>query len=200
MAENNFNILIVGVGGQGVLLASEIISEVAMQAGFDIKKSEVHGMSQRGGVVESHVKIAPKVYSPTIGHGQADVLIAFEQAEGLRALDWMRKDGVAIVSLTRIIPAIVTSSKEFDYPVDPVAEMKERAKHVIAVPADKIAGELGNLRLVNTILLGVLSNYLPFAKDLWLEAIKSRVKAKFVDINLTAFERGQQVKLAPVEA
>ena len=200
MADNNFNILIVGVGGQGVLLASEIISEVAMQAGFDIKKSEVHGMSQRGGVVESHVKIAPKVYSPTIGHGQADVLIAFEQAEGLRALDWMRKDGVAIVSLTRLIPAIVTSSKEFDYPEDPVAEMKERAEHVIAVPADKIAGELGNPRLVNTILLGVLSNYLPFAKDLWLEAIKSRVKAKFVDINLTAFERGQQVKLAPVEA
>lgn len=200
MADNNFNILIVGVGGQGVLLASEIISEVAMQAGFDIKKSEVHGMSQRGGVVESHVKIAPKVYSPTIGHGQADVLIAFEQAEGLRALDWMRKDGVAIISLTRLIPAIVTSSKEFDYPEDPVAEMKKRAEHVVAVPADKIAGELGNPRLVNTILLGVLSNYLPFEKDLWLEAIKNRVKAKFVDINLTAFEQGQQVKLAPVEA
>lgn len=200
MADNNFNILIVGVGGQGVLLASEIISEVAMQAGFDIKKSEVHGMSQRGGVVESHVKIAPKVYSPTIGHGQADVLIAFEQAEGLRALDWMRKDGVAIISLTRLIPAIVTSSKEFEYPEDPVAEMKKRAEHVVAVPADKIAGELGNPRLVNTILLGVLSNYLPFEKDLWLEAIKNRVKAKFVDINLTAFEQGQQVKLAPVEA
>ena len=110
MANESLNILIVGVGGQGVLLASEIISEAAMKSGYDVKKSEVHGMSQRGGVVSSHVKIAPKVYSPTIQYGQADVLMAFEQAEGLRALDWMKSDGVAIVSTTMLVPAIVTSS------------------------------------------------------------------------------------------
>jgi indolepyruvate ferredoxin oxidoreductase, beta subunit len=200
MADNNYAILIVGVGGQGVLLASEIISEVAMSAGLDVKKSEVHGMSQRGGVVTSHVKIAPKVYSPTIGHGQADVLISFEQAEGLRAIDWMKKDGVAIVSETKLVPAIVTSSKKYNYPKDAVAEMKKRAEHVISVPADKIAGELGNPRLVNTILLGVLSNYLPFETDLWLDAIKTRVKERFVEINLKAFERGRQVRLTAVEA
>ncbi len=200
MNDNDFGILIVGVGGQGVLLASEIISEVAIQAGLDVKKSEVHGMSQRGGVVSSHVKIAPKVYSPTIGHGQADVLVSFEQAEGLRALDWLKKDGVAIVSQTRLIPAIVTSSKEFDYPKDAIGEMKKQVDRVIGVPADKIAGELGNPRLVNTILLGVLSNYLPFDHDLWEEAIRARVKERFVEVNLRAFSRGRQIKLAAVEA
>jgi indolepyruvate ferredoxin oxidoreductase beta subunit len=200
MADENLNILIVGVGGQGVLLASEIISEAAMKSGYDVKKSEVHGMSQRGGVVSSHVKIAPKVYSSTIGYGQADVLMAFEQAEGLRALDWMKRDGVAIVSTTTLVPAIVTSSKTFKYPDDPVAQMKKKAERVIAVEADKIASELGNPRVVNTILLGVLSNYAPFEYDLWIEMLKTKVKARFVEVNLQAFERGRNIKLTPVKA
>ncbi len=199
MKNENLNILIVGVGGQGVLLASEIISEAAMKSGYDVKKSEVHGMSQRGGVVSSHVKIAPKVYSPTIEYGQADVLIAFEQAEGLRALDWMKRDGVAIVSTTTLVPAIVTSSKTFEYPDDPVARMKEKAERIIAVEADKIAGELGNPRVVNTILLGVLSNYAPFEHDVWIEMLKTKVKARFVEVNLQAFERGRSIKLSLVE-
>jgi len=200
MFNDNLNILIVGVGGQGVLLASEIISEAAMAYGLDVKKSEVHGMSQRGGVVSSHVKIAPKVYSPTIAYGQANVLMAFEQAEGLRALDWMQPNGVAIVSTTTLVPAIVTSSKNLHYPDNAVELMQKKANRVIAVPADKISAELGNPRLVNTILLGVLSNYAPFPVDLWQEMIRTKVKAKFVDINLTAFERGRQVKLAKAEA
>lgn len=191
MEKQNYNILIVGVGGQGVLLASELISEAAMRSGFDVKKSEVHGMSQRGGVVSSHVKIAPRVYSPTIQYGQADAMLAFEQAEGLRALDWMKKDGVAIVSTTTLVPAIVTSTKDLSYPFDAIDTMKSKADNVIAVEADKIAGELGNPRLVNTILLGILSNYMSFDQNLWSEVIKARVKAKFVDINLVAFERGR---------
>ena len=200
MAKENLNILIVGVGGQGVLLASEIISEAAMRSGYDVKKSEVHGMSQRGGVVSSHVKFGPKVYSPTIEYGQADVVMAFEQAEGLRAIDWMKKDGVSIISTTVLIPAVVTSSKKFAYPDDAVGEMKKKTERVIAVEADKIAGELGNPRVVNTILLGVLSNYAPFEYDLWIETLKAKVKAKFVDVNLQAFERGHNIKLSPVEA
>ncbi len=200
MAENKFDILIVGVGGQGVLLASEIISEVCMNAGFDVKKSEVHGMSQRGGVVSSHVKIANRVYSPTIERGQANFLISFEQAEGLRAIDWMRRDGVAIISRTTLIPAIVTSSKKLNYPDDPIAEMRKKTENVIAVEADKIAGELGNPRLVNTILLGVLSNYMPFKQEDWETTMKARIKPKFVDINLTAFARGKEIKLASVNA
>jgi len=198
MQDNNHNILIVGVGGQGVLLASELISYVAMANGLDVKKSEVHGMSQRGGVVSSHVKLAPKVYSPTIQYGQADVLLAFEQAEGLRAIDWMKKDGVAVVSTTRLVPAIVTSTKGLTYPEDPVGDMRKRTESVIAVEADKIALELGNPRLVNTILLGVLTNHLPFPLDSWQETIKSKVKPKFVDVNLKALDYGRGLKLEEV--
>jgi len=200
MANSNFDILIVGVGGQGVLLASEIISEVAMAAGLDVKKSEVHGMAQRGGVVSSHVKIAPKVYSPVIHHGQADVLLSFEQAEALRAADWLKKDGLAVVSRTRLVPAIVTSSKNLSYPDDPVGELQRKVERTIPVDADSIAGELGNPRLVNTILLGILSNYTPFEKDQWVGAIKKRVKPKFVDINITALERGREITLKTMEA
>ena len=200
MTEDKVDILIVGVGGQGVLLASELISEVAMSSGLDVKKSEVHGMSQRGGVVTSHVKIGKKVYSPVIHHGQADVLMAFEQAEGLRAADWLRKDGLAVVSRTKLIPAIVTSSKDFDYPKDPVGELQKRVERVIPVDADQIARELGNPRLVNTILLGILSNHLPFEKEQWEEAIKTRVKERFVEINLAALERGRQITLEKVGA
>jgi indolepyruvate ferredoxin oxidoreductase beta subunit len=200
MSEIRHDILIVGVGGQGVLLASEIISAVALRAGLDVKKSEVHGMSQRGGVVSSHVKIAPRVYSPTIAQGQADILMAFEQAEGLRALNWMKKDGIAVVSRTTLIPAIVSSSKDLEYPKDPIATMQAKAPNVIPVPADKIAGELGNPRLVNTILLGVLSNHLSFSVTDWNEALKSKVKARFIDINLQAFERGRAITIESVEA
>ncbi|RME22288.1 MAG: hypothetical protein D6800_11215, partial [Candidatus Zixiibacteriota bacterium] len=143
-AKRTKNILIVGVGGQGVLLASEIISAAAMQAGLDVKKSEVHGMSQRGGVVSSHVRIGEKVYAPTIAHGQVDILMAFEQAEGLRVVDWMKPEGVAVVARTELVPAIVTSSKKFDYPHDAIERMEQKLTHVVPVEAGAIAEELGN--------------------------------------------------------
>lgn len=193
MPNNKHNILIVGVGGQGVLLASEIISAVAMNAGLDVKKSEVHGMSQRGGVVSSHVKIAERVYSPTIAYGEADVLMSFEQAEALRAIDWMSKDGIAIVSRTTLVPAIVTSTKGMTYPYDAVEQMQRKVKRLAPVAADKIAGDLGNPRVVNTILLGVLSNYLPFKEEQWIKAMKAQIKPKLVDINLAAFAKGRAI-------
>jgi indolepyruvate ferredoxin oxidoreductase beta subunit len=198
--QKSFDILIVGVGRQGVLLASEIVAEVAMNGGFDVKKSEIHGMAQRGGVVSSHVRMGPKVYSPTIEYGQADVVMSFEQAEGLRALDWMKKSGVAIIATTKLIPAIVTSSKKYNYPDDALLQVKGKADNVLDVEADKIASELGNPRLVNTILLGVMSNYLPFANEAWQDVIRNRVKAKFVEVNLVAFERGRQISMSKVEA
>jgi indolepyruvate ferredoxin oxidoreductase beta subunit len=194
MMDCEYSILIVGVGGQGVLLASELVGGVALSSGLDVKKSEVHGMAQRGGVVSSHVRMAPCVHSPTIPFGQADVLISFEQAEGLRAADWIKKDGVAIIATTSIVPAIVTSTKDMFYPEDPIGEIKKQIKKVVAIDADKIARELGNPRLVNTILLGVLSNHLPFDASVWNNTIKTGVKPKFVDINLTAFERGRSVE------
>lgn len=200
MNDEKYNILIVGVGGQGVLLASEILSEAAMNAGFDVKKSEIHGMSQRGGVVSSHVRIAPKVYSPTIQEGQADMLLSFEQAEGLRAVSWLRTDGIAIVSHTTLIPAIVTSSKKFSYPTDAIADLRKKIDRVIGVEADKMAGALGNPRLVNTIMLGTLSNYMSFGLDLWIDTIKSKVKPKLVDINITAFKQGREITLTKARA
>lgn len=200
MNKQTYDILIVGVGGQGVLLASEILSQAAMNAGFDVKKSEIHGMSQRGGVVSSHVRIAPKVHSPTIQEGQADILLSFEQAEGLRAVTWLKKNGIAIISHTTLIPAIVTSSKKYHYPLAAIDEVKKKLDRVIGVEADKIAGELGNPRLVNTIMLGILSNHMSFDMDLWIDTIKSKVKPKLVDINIAAFKRGRDITLGSVRA
>ena len=157
-------------------------------------------MSQRGGVVSSHIKIGTKVYSPVIQHGKADFLLSFEKAEGLRAIDWLHRDGIAVVSQTALVPAIVTSSKQYTYPEDAIEQMQKKLNKVLSVPADKMAGELGNPRLVNTILLGVLSNYMPFTKDQWQEALKARVKPRFVEINLKAFDRGRELSLSVAPA
>jgi len=192
MENNTTNILIVGVGGQGVLLASELISETAMAAGYDVKKSEVHGMSQRGGVVTSHIKFGKKVYSPIIPYGQTDLLIAFEQAEALRAVDWLKKDGSVAVATTSLVPPIATGGK-FHYPDDPISDLKKKIGNVIAIDAEKIARELGDSRLVNTLLLGVISTRLKFELSLWQDVIRKRVKAKFVDLNLKAFEKGREL-------
>ncbi len=192
MPEIVTNILIVGVGGQGVLLASEVLSETAMKAGLDVKKSEVHGMSQRGGVVSSHVKFGPKVFSPIVPYGQADILVSFEQAEALRAIDWLKADGHVVTSRTRLVPPIATGGK-FHYPDDPVEDLKKKAAKVTAIDADKIALDLGNSRLVNIILLGVISNWLEFDKTLWEDVIRERVKAKFVDLNIKAFAEGRKI-------
>ncbi len=192
MDNNITNVLIVGVGGQGVLLASEVLSETAMRAGMDVKKSEVHGMSQRGGVVTSHVKFGSRVYSPIIPYGQADIIVSFEQSEALRSTEWLKKDGLMATSRTKLVPPI-TSGGKFKYPDDPIAELKSKVGRVIAFDADKIALELGNPRLVNTLLLGVISDELGFDKSIWDDAIKARVKPKFVDINLKAFARGQEL-------
>jgi len=117
MDNNITNVLIVGVGGQGVLLASEVLSETAMRAGMDVKKSEVHGMSQRGGVVTSHVKFGSRVYSPIIPYGQADIIVSFEQSEALRSTEWLKKDGLMATSRTKLVPPI-TSGGKFKYPDD----------------------------------------------------------------------------------
>lgn len=198
MDHTNKNILIVGVGGQGVLLASELLSEVAIMSGLDVKKSEVHGMSQRGGVVSSHVRIGKKVFSPIIPYGQADILLSFEQAEGLRALDWLAPNGQVIVSRTRLVPPIANFGT-FSYPDDPVAEIRKKTTHVIAVDADRMALELGNTRLVNTILLAVASPSIGFPRNVWEEAIRKLVKPKFVDVNLKAFARGCELAEAPAK-
>ncbi|MBM3329459.1 MAG: indolepyruvate oxidoreductase subunit beta [Calditrichaeota bacterium] len=189
------NILIVGVGGQGVILASELLSEAAMSAGYDVKKSEVHGMAQRGGVVSSHVRFGPKVHSPLIPDGAADVVLAFEAAEGLRWVDQVKPDGALVVNTQEIVPPIAFT-KEHRYPDDPVGQARQVVEKVVAIDAHAVASEAGSSKMVNTVLLGAISNYLPLEEATWEAILRKKVPRGTEEANLTAFRRGRQFALA----
>lgn len=186
------NVLVVGTGGQGVITASEILSDVAMISGFDAKKSEIHGMSQRGGVVTSHVRYSEKVYSPMIMEGEADIMLSFELAETVRWLHYVKPGGRVITSRQRIIPPAVYAGMG-SYPEDAEQVIKQRAENPIVVEALPMAIKLGNPRLVNTILLGVASTLLDLSVDSWKSVIADRVPPKFKDLNLVAFDQGRKV-------
>ena len=168
------NVLIVGVGGQGILLASELLSEVAFTAGLDVKKSEVHGMAQRGGVVSSHVRIGSKVYSPLIREGQADIILSFEVAEALRWIHFLKTNGTAIINNRKLVPPVALM-KGMAYPNDPIKDVKRHIQNVKVIKAAEIAESLGNPRVANILLLGVLSNSLKITKDIWMKCIRMRV-------------------------
>lgn len=183
------NVLIVGVGGQGVITASEILSKVGMVSGYDVKKSEIHGMSQRGGSVSSHIRFnKKKVYSPVTPKGEVDYLLSFEKLEGLRWVDFLKEDGLAIVNDYRWDPMPVSSGK-MEYTPEVVEKIKERKKSII-YKATEDATELGNIRVTNMILLGTLARQLPFEVDVWHSVIKERFPEKFVEINIKAFKHG----------
>jgi indolepyruvate ferredoxin oxidoreductase beta subunit len=186
------NVLIVGVGGQGVLLASEILCEVAKVMGLDAKKSEVHGMSQRGGVVTSHVRFGEKVFSPLIPSGEANVILAFELAEGLRWVHKLAEGGTFIVNDHTLVPPITATGKFF-YPEDVMGKIKARAPEAKLIEATDIALELGNPRLVNTILLGVLSQSIDLEEEKWLEVIERMAPKNTGEINKKAFLAGRAV-------
>ena len=190
--KNGKNILLVGVGGQGILLASEVISQAAMLQGFDVKKSEIHGMSQRGGVVSSHVRYGERVYSPLIIKASADVLLSFEKAETYRWIEYLRPGGDVITNTTEIVPPIAhVLGKE--YPHDVIDKMRERGVNVLAVDAASVAESVGNVRAMNIVLLGVLSRKLSFPNETWLSALSARVPKRHLDVNLRAFEEGQKL-------
>ncbi|MCD6379940.1 indolepyruvate oxidoreductase subunit beta [bacterium] len=193
MKNGTTNILIVGVGGQGVLLASEILTEVSKSNGFDAKKSEVHGMSQRGGVVSSHVRFGKKVFSPLIPKGEADVVLAFELAEGLRWAHQCKTNGVTIVNNQKIIPTIV-STGEFSYPDSPADKIKKKNPGARIIDAFELAKELGNSRLVNTIMLGVLSQYLDLEEESWITVIQRMAPKGTEELNKKAFFEGKKLK------
>jgi indolepyruvate ferredoxin oxidoreductase beta subunit len=186
----NQDILIVGVGGQGVLLASEVLSYVALEAGYDVKKSEVHGMAQRGGVVSSHVRLGEKVHSPLIPEGKADVLLAFEQAEALRWIHFVKPEGVAVINEKRLVPPVSLLKGSPSYPLNPIDSVRKRVRRIVTLSADRIAGELGNPKVENTILLGTLSCFLDIPEKTWLEVIKKRVPKGTERVNLQAFRSG----------
>ena len=187
------NILMVGVGGQGVILASEIISEVMMRAGHDVKKSEVHGMAQRGGSVSSHVRFGPKVYSPLIKKGDADVLFSFELLESVRYLDFLRSDALLIVNKQKVLPPSVTLGVD-SYPERLPEIMRERYSRVEIVDALDIAKQAGNARALNVAFLGALSRHFAVDENLWKDVISSMLPLKLVDVNIKAFMLGREKK------
>ena len=182
------NIMIVGVGGQGTLLTSRILGGITRAAGYDVKISEVHGMAQRGGSVVTYVRYGEKVAEPIVEEGQADVLIAFERLEALRYAHFLKKDGVMIVNDQRMDPMTVAVGLA-QYPENIIETLKE--KHdVVVVDAQKMALEIGNSRVFNTIIIGVAAKRMDFEKEAWLKVIEETVPAKTVDINKQAFEAG----------
>jgi indolepyruvate ferredoxin oxidoreductase beta subunit len=187
------NILMVGVGGQGVILASEIISEVMMRAGYDVKKSEVHGMAQRGGSVSSHVRFGPKVYSPLIKKGDADVLFSFELLESARYLDFLRSDALLIVNKQKVLPPSVTLGVDI-YPEQLPELLRERFPRVEIVDALDIAKQAGNARALNVAFLGALSKHFGVDENLWKEVISSMLPPKLVDVNIKAFLLGRNTR------
>jgi len=184
------SILLVGVGGQGTILASKILTTGLMEAGYDVKMSEIHGMSQRGGSVSSQVRYGEHVASPVIEHGGADMIIAFEKMEALRSLGFLKKEGTVVVNDDEI-PSIPVITGEEEYAPDILGEI---AKYVPArvVSASKLAEELGNARVANIILLGTIVKIMGLESIDWAGIIRSTVKEKFVDINIKALEAGMQ--------
>lgn len=185
------NILFVGVGGQGVLLASEVLAETAMNHGLDVKKSEVHGMAQRGGIVSSHVRYGQKVFSPLIKKGEADFILAFEEFEALRWLNYINDKGRLIVNRQKLVPPVVYTGK-FTYPANPFQELEGLIPQVYGIDGLKIADALGNAKLVSIVLLGALSVFLDLPDDCWLQAIRTKLPERLVEQNLAGFKAGRK--------
>jgi indolepyruvate ferredoxin oxidoreductase beta subunit len=190
------NVLLAGIGGQGVLTAGQLLAEAGVRAGYDVKKSEVHGMAQRGGVVTSHVRIGRKVYSPIISSGEVDLLVAFEEAEALRWRSEVRSGGTLMVNCLQVAPPVVNLGL-FKYPDDPLANLRAFDGPVVPVEASALAVQAGSPRLAGTILMGAASAVLPLAVDDWEAAIRARFrKAEVADLNLKAFHQGRACALS----
>jgi indolepyruvate ferredoxin oxidoreductase beta subunit len=190
------NVLIVGVGGQGVIMVSKVMARISQLQGFDVKQSEVHGMAKRGGVVFSHVRFGDTVWSPTIPRGKADVLVALEWAEGLRWLNFLKKDtGTFIADTQHIVPPFACLNRrrgaQSGYLAEPPEAVLDQVADGYALNATALATELGDRRISNTILLGALSSVLDFEPEIWREVIAEMVPPKSVELNLKAFETGR---------
>lgn len=187
------NILISAVGGQGALLASRILGKLAQNLGKDVKVSEVHGMSQRGGSVVTYVKFGDKVYSPIVEKGTADVILAFEMLEGARYADYLKEGGTLIVSTQTIDPMpVITGAVQ--YPKDLATELSKLPIKLYNVDAVELASKAGNVRATNVVLLGILASTSSISKEEWEKAISETVPEKMLEVNLKAFEVGYSLK------
>ncbi len=187
---NTKNIMIVGVGGQGSLLASKLLGRLLLTKGYDIKVSEVHGMSQRGGSVVTYVRFGEKVYSPIIDRGEADYIVSFELLEAARYTEYLKNGGTIITSTQQINPMpVITGAAE--YPAELVEKMKEKQIDVDAIDALALAEQAGSAKAVNIVLMGRLSRSFDFSEEEWLSAIEESVPQKFLELNKTAFALGR---------
>ena len=183
------NIMIVGVGGQGSLLASKLLGKLLCGEGYDVKVSEVHGMSQRGGSVVTYVRYGEKVYSPIIDKGEADYIISFEKLEGARYVSCLKEGGTLVVNTQQIdpMPVIIGAA---EYPSEILCELESKGVNVDKIDALTLANEAGSSKAVNIVLLGRLAKHMDIATEKWIAAIESSVKPQFVELNKKAFELG----------
>lgn len=185
------SVVLVGVGGQGILLASEILAQAAMIAGHDVKTNEVHGMAQRGGSVAAQIRFGAKVHSPLVAEGTARVLASLERLEALRHYRYLAPGGLAVVSSQMIVPVTV-SSGEAIYPADVEERLRRTFPELLYLDAVEIAASLGNVQMANTVLLGAMSKALPLPEDAWIEAVRRCVKPKHAEANIKAFYAGMK--------
>ena len=186
------NILFCGVGGQGILLASEVTAYSLLAVGMEARKSEVHGMAQRGGSVTAQLRYGTKVYSPLISVGEADIVVAFEMMEAARYLPYMHKDTKVIVNTHKIYPPAVATGK-MEYPENVLDELTSQDIHVKELDAFEIASRVGEVRAVNIVMVGVLSTYLPIEEQVFLDVMNERIPERFRDVNIKAFQEGRKV-------
>ena len=191
MGNETINVIMVGVGGQGIILASEVLAEVAMNAGYDVRKSDVHGMAQRGGSVSSHIRFGGDVKSPLIERGQADYMLAFEKVESLRACDMLKDNATIIMNDVEIVPTTVSIGLG-EYPADVTDRIAALGFRLKLVDAFKLAERAGTFKAANVVLLGTLASNLAIDRELWLDVIKGRVPKKFLDVNIEAFRLGYE--------
>lgn len=184
------NIMIVGVGGQGTLLASKLLGKMLLTKGYDVKVSEVHGMSQRGGSVVTYVRYGDKVYSPIIDKGEADVILSFELLEAARYTEFLKPEGVIVTNNQQINPMpVITGAAE--YPAELELKMKDKGINLDSIDALSLAMEAGSSKAVNLVLLGRFSKYFDFTDEEWATAIETSVPEKFIELNKKAFELGK---------
>jgi indolepyruvate ferredoxin oxidoreductase beta subunit len=189
------SVVFAGVGGQGVILASDLLAEAALIHGFDVKKAEVHGMAQRGGSVISYVRMGKEVHSPLVEKRSADILCSFEPLETIRYVDYVRGDGTVVMNTSKNFPLTSIFGK-IPYPENPIELVKPHAGRVVPIDALKTATELKVPNVVNVVLIGAISGMLPFSDEEWHAAITKKVKAKFIEINKVAFLKGKEAMAA----
>ena len=192
MKDQVTSILCSGTGGQGVILASDIMAEVFFDAGYDVKKSDVHGMAQRGGSVISHVRFGKKVHSPVIKQGDADILFAFELLEGLRCLNFMKPGGKVVINDLRINPPVVNLG-EMEYPKEVEKTIGDKFSDFYLVKATELAEKAGDMKATNVVMLGALSKLLEMDEEIWVKNILIHLPPRVHDLNRKAFQMGREV-------